>query len=135
MGKIFKEVAEVVLRNTVTRKDAAYVVCVLTDSRHYRVIGYWGTWANYEDGKLRSTVKKDGTGVIGARLAAAEIIEEKVNKGYEVQPDLSWGPLWIQEAVNMASWNRVEVAVAKPEPKPDPPKPGQPITHVRFLEF
>lgn len=129
---------QAVLRNTTTRKDAAYVVAIhhAEDSSKstYTVVTYWGRWDTFVQwgvARLQSQEKYVGSSLQSARGAMYGWIQKKRIRGYDVQASRSTTPYFhissqgaICEVITPGSEPvpAKNVDSAKPKPAQEPVK-------------
>lgn len=99
-----------VLRNRVTRKDAAYIVTIEEEQGKYQVEAFWGPWAKYlqEPKHLTQLQHKNvfwGWDYSVALGHADSVVSEKMARGY-------------------VQVGQVQETAPEPKPKPEPkPEP------------
>ena len=132
-----REVARVVYRNTITRRDAAYVLQVIEDDIAccVEIFGLYGTWAQFMSDPLGLSYLR-GHDKPKHRLSSADLFlrtvnsklqtlcYERENKGYELQPQFTE-----PGAFHVPNPSLHLTAARRPAPAP-PPSPAPPTSNT-----
>ena len=93
-----QEIVRIVMRNTITRKNAVYLISVLTTGpSRYRVVAHWGQFNLYDPANLstlQSQIKADGVAVTGAQVTGHKLYSQKLDRGYALVAQASFGAQW-----------------------------------------
>lgn len=132
-----REVARVVYRNTITRRDAAYVLQVIEDDIAccVEIFGLYGTWAQFMSDPLGLSYLR-GHDKPKHRLSSADLFlrtvnsklqtlcYERENKGYELQPQYTEPGVFYVPNLSLHP-----IATRRPAPAP-PPSPAPPTSNT-----
>ncbi|MFA5401408.1 MAG: hypothetical protein WC359_13245 [Dehalococcoidia bacterium] len=136
--------AELVYRaqDTAGRKDAAYVIQMMSENGVYQVILKWGKWEQYHNATLSSKTDYTGTALSIAMSKVVDAANKRTQRGYELQAHLSTFPAWLPTSLGaprLQSWQsppETRAAVKPLPPEPEPLPTGR-VKHTRagFLEL
>jgi len=134
-----------VLRNTVIRKDAVYVLEIEESNPRYTLTAYWGkwpVWLKYGTSRLQSQEKVNDPSLQIVINTMNELLLRKLAKHYEVQEEYSQTPGWYVDR-----WGYICMTAknlhAQDRPRPSqvpvaetiPVEPKKPVTRWTLLEL
>ena len=129
---------QAVLRNTVIRKDAVYVLEIESLDPRYTLTAYWGKWPVWlEHGKSRLQSQKKATtsSIEGCIRVMGDILLKKLAKGYVIQEERSQTPGWYVDRHGYTMRRREPLLTqAFPETK-IAPEPQMPVSRWNALEL
>lgn len=118
------------------RKDAAYIIQMMNSGgNNFQVLCKWGSWERYHNGTLQSKVLYVGSSQDTARREVWGAADKRLDRGYELQQQLSTIPVWLIAHADYATrYGRASSLSAARPPAPAPAlvavKPVAPETPV-----